>query len=132
VPVVEVNQQQPARLHGAAYQTCVYSIAYLTGISLFNSGYYWHAHEAWEDCWRTAQPADADFYQGLIQAAAALVKWHQGNRHGAELNWAKSRARLSGLPETTSGLHIPTLIDHMDKLIAGETITAPLLVLTLP
>lgn len=101
--------------------------AYLDGIRLFNAGHYWHAHEQWERCWLAATGADARFYQALIQAAAALVKWQQGNARGLGLNWAKSRARLDGLPARYRGLDLAALRDRLDRLAAGEPVPPPTL-----
>lgn len=59
-------------------------------IDLFNHGFYWEAHEAWEHCWHQAgrQGAVADFCKGLIKLSAAGVKAREGvpagvARHGA-------------------------------------------------
>src|SRR2546430_4789472 len=53
---------------------------------LFNSGDYWAAHEALETVWRSIiSDGDEDtarVWQGLIQAAAALLHQQRGNRHG--------------------------------------------------
>jgi hypothetical protein len=60
------------------------SAEYLRGIALFNAGYYWEAHEAWESLWhahgRTGPTADV--LKGLIKLAAAGVKVRQRQRHG--------------------------------------------------
>ncbi len=64
------------------------------GIRLFNDRQYWHAHEAWEYCWRNTSGHTAERYKGLIQMAAALVHWQRGNQRGLLLNWAKARGRL--------------------------------------
>ena len=58
--------------------------AYLLGIDLFNHGYYWEAHEAWEALWRGvgSRGPNADFLKGLIALAAAGVKAGEGNSHG--------------------------------------------------
>jgi hypothetical protein len=58
--------------------------AYLHGFDLFNHGYYWEAHEAWESCWHAAgrQGKTADFLKGLIKMAAAGVKHLQGQPAG--------------------------------------------------
>lgn len=101
--------------------------AYLEGISLFNAGHYWHAHEQWEACWHAAEGEDARFYKAIIQAAAALVKWQQGNRRGMALNWAKSRARLAALPDQYAGLDLRALREHLDRLVAGEALPPPTL-----
>src|SRR5689334_23294646 len=46
---------------------------YLLGLDLFNHGYYWEAHEAWERLWNAAgrHGATAELLQGLIKLAAA-------------------------------------------------------------
>jgi uncharacterized protein len=50
--------------------------AYLFGFDLFNHGYYWEAHEAWEALWHAAGRAGpvAALLNGLILLAAAGVK----------------------------------------------------------
>ena len=50
---------------------------YLFGVDLYNHGYLWEAHEAWESLWHVAKPRDATqaaYLQGLIQTAAAWLK----------------------------------------------------------
>jgi hypothetical protein len=49
-------------------------------VDLFNAGYFWEAHEAWEELWvaRPRRSAEALLLQGLIQTAAALVKIRLG------------------------------------------------------
>src|SRR5256886_16545543 len=53
---------------------------------LFNSSAYWEAHEALETVWRSIiNGGDRDaarVWQGLIQAAAALLHQRRGNPHG--------------------------------------------------
>lgn len=101
--------------------------AYLEGIRLFNAGHYWHAHEQWEHCWLASQGRDALFYKAIIQAAAALVKWQQGNSRGLRLNWAKSRSRLETLPDQYQGLDLAALRASLDRLVAGEPVLPPTL-----
>jgi len=49
---------------------------YLYGIDLYNHGYLWEAHEAWEGIWHKAKgdKPQASFLQGLIQCTAACLK----------------------------------------------------------
>ncbi|MDR3636686.1 MAG: DUF309 domain-containing protein [Isosphaeraceae bacterium] len=60
------------------------SAVYLRGIALFNAGYYWEAHEAWEALWHAHERrgATADMLKALIKLAAAGVKVREGQRHG--------------------------------------------------
>lgn len=61
---------------------------YLYGIDLFNFGYYWEAHEAWEALWhalgRTGPPAK--FIQGLIYLAAAGVMIRRRHSRGPRIH----------------------------------------------
>ncbi len=102
---------------------------FLEGVRLFNAGHYWHAHEQWEACWLEAEGDEALFFKAIIQAAAALVKWRQGNLRGLQLNWAKSRARLAALPAHAHGLDLAALRATMDRLVAGEPVAPPILAL---
>lgn len=60
------------------------SEAYLFGIDLFNNGFYWEAHEAWEELWVACgrRGCVATVLKGLIALAAAGVKASVGNRRG--------------------------------------------------
>lgn len=52
------------------------SEAYLRGVDLYNLGFWWEAHEAWESLWHTTDKSgtQGNFIQGLIQVGAALIK----------------------------------------------------------
>jgi len=58
---------------------------YLYGIDLFNHGYYWEAHEAWEALWLAAgrRGPTAIWLKALIKLAAAVVKLREGSAIGA-------------------------------------------------
>ncbi|MBW3583673.1 MAG: DUF309 domain-containing protein [Euryarchaeota archaeon] len=81
------------------------------GIALFDSGRHWHAHEAWEEAWRGAPPAEQAFFQGLIHVAAALVHHAKGNPEGFRLQTDKMRARLGGYAEVYRHVHLRVLVD---------------------
>ena len=68
------------------------SESYLYAIDLFNNGYYWEAHEAWESLWLAAGRTGtmADFLKGLIKIAAAHVKRLEGNPVGVERHTARA------------------------------------------
>ena len=60
------------------------NIHFRFGLDLFNFGYYWEAHEAWEELWHAAGRKGnlADLLKGLIHLAAAGVKAREGNPNG--------------------------------------------------
>jgi len=54
------------------------------GYRLFQNGFYWEAHEAWEACWHDERENPAgDRIKAFIKTAAAYVKCLEGNRRGA-------------------------------------------------
>src|ERR1041384_8470012 len=67
---------------------------------LFNAGEYWLAHEALETVWRSiisdGNRDAARVWQGLIQAAAALLHQRRGNRHGAMVVGGAALEKLAG------------------------------------
>jgi hypothetical protein len=57
-------------------------------------GSYFEAHEALEDAWRAAEPAEKDFFQGLVHVTVAWYQAGRGNRVGCERQLAKAERRL--------------------------------------
>lgn len=74
---------------------------YLYAIDLFNHGYYWEAHEAWESLWHAAgrQGSTADFLKGLIKLAAAGVKLKEGRPEGVRRHLLRALELLQALPQ---------------------------------
>ncbi len=64
------------------------------GVERYNAGLFWQAHEALEVVWRQAPPPERPFWQGLIQAAAAMLHRERGNRHGLQAQGRAAMARL--------------------------------------
>jgi len=70
---------------------------YLYGVDLFNHGYYWEAHEAWESLWHAAgrHGLIASWLKALIKLAAAAVKLREGNGAGVARHARRSIELLS-------------------------------------
>lgn len=68
---------------------------FLWGLDLFNHGYYWEAHEAWEGLWQVAGRGAPlrTFFKGLILLSAAGVKIREG-KHAAAIRHAGRGAAL--------------------------------------
>jgi predicted metal-dependent hydrolase len=68
------------------------SPTFLWGIELFNAGYYWEAHEAWEALWHSygRKGARADVVKALIKLAAAGVKVRERQEHGVRTHAARA------------------------------------------
>jgi predicted metal-dependent hydrolase len=79
------------------------SDAFLWGLDLFNHGYYWEAHEAWEGLW---QVADRDgplrvLFKGLILLSAAGVKIRERKNAAAARHAKRAEALFRQLPDRT-------------------------------
>jgi hypothetical protein len=69
--------------------------AYLHGTDLYNAGFHWEAHEAWESIWHAAtEPLLRELLQALIQAAAAGVQQRLGREQGRQRLARRAASRL--------------------------------------
>ena len=91
---------------------------------LFNTREYWLAHEALETVWRSIiNDGDADaarVWQGLIQAAAALLHFERGNRHGVEVVGAAAQAKLAGPGRPDVEFETERFRAQLARALAGE------------
>ena len=71
---------------------------WLYALDLFNGGWYWEAHEAWEGFWNALgrTTPEARFVQGLIHLAAAAVKIREGKPTGVARHTQRARELLGG------------------------------------
>jgi predicted metal-dependent hydrolase len=104
------------------------SSAYLYGVDLFNHGYYWEAHEAWESLWHAADRTGttATWLKALIKLTAAGVKAREGNAAGAVRHARRARelatqtrASLNDEANDYCGLRIDE-VDDAARLIAEQ------------
>lgn len=90
--------------------------AYLFGVDLYNHGFLWEAHEAWESVWHPTKPdaVQAELLQGLIQCAAASLKIPMEQPAGLAKLAALGTGRLERVAESTSnpymGLDIASFV----------------------
>jgi hypothetical protein len=71
---------------------------WLYALDLFNGGWYWESHEAWEGFWHALgrTTPEARFVQGLIHLAAAAVKVREGKPAGVARHTHRARELLGG------------------------------------
>ncbi len=96
---------------------------YLLAIDLFNEGYYWEAHEELEAHWIGAgrNTRIGLFVQGIIQAAAALLKLEVGKPAAAASLTAAATTKLRANPEPMLGLDGPRLADALEARVTGRS-----------
>jgi hypothetical protein len=89
----------PPPLDPAAWRS---SDAYLYAADLFNHGFYWEAHEAWESLWHAAGRSGvvATWLKALIKLAAAGVKAREGNSAGVARHASRARELLAEMADS--------------------------------
>ena len=91
---------------------------------LFNSGDYWAAHEALETVWRSiigdGDEAAGRVWQGLIQAAAALLHQRRGNRHGVAVVGGSALEKLAGPQRSDVEIETVRFRERLARTLAGD------------
>lgn len=103
------------------------SRGYLRGFVLFEAGYYWEAHEAWEALWHAAgrRGPVADVLKGLIKMAASGVKVRQGQRHGIVTHAARAAACFRQARELRGPRFLGLDLDRLVALAQGIVADPP-------
>src|SRR4249920_3883415 len=95
-----------------------------TGLNLIRSGEFFAAHEELELAWRAAEPAEKDFFQGLVHVAVA---WYQAGRRngvGCERQLEKASRRLAAFAPEHRALDVASLLaqvaDAQETVLSGS------------
>jgi hypothetical protein len=124
--------ERPAAPDPERWQSCR---AYLRGLDLFNRGYFWEAHEAWEALWHACgrTGGTADFLKGLIKLAAAGVKHLEGNPRGVRSHACRAAElwRRAGR-DVFFGLRLRELVELAEAVGREGWPTTPVLLLPEP
>jgi uncharacterized protein len=94
---------------------------YEQGIDLFNEGRFFECHEAWEEIWKRSDGELKLFYQGLIQAAVAILHAQRGNLEGARSLYEKALAKLDPIPHEHMGLAVGELRAELSRFIEAAS-----------
>ena len=98
------------------------------GLDLMRRGQYFEAHEELELAWRAADPAEKDFFQGLVHVTVA---WHhagRGNRPGCERQLAKALRRLEPFSPEHRGVDVEAVLASVreaQRLVEAGTLDLP-------
>jgi hypothetical protein len=102
---------------------------FLRFVELFNERDFFVAHEVLESLWLVHWSTMRNFYQGLIQLAAAFLHLQRGNMPACRKLMVTARARLGGYPDPCAGLAVAPLrqnatywIGRIDALAGDEVV----------
>jgi predicted metal-dependent hydrolase len=85
---------------------------------LIRAGEFFEAHEELEDAWRAAEPAERDFFQGLVHVAVAWYQAGRGNRVGCERQLEKAQRRLGPYAPRHRGVDVAALLEQLHAAAA--------------
>lgn len=88
------------------------------GISLFNRRYYWECHEILEDIWMEEHGPARLFYQGIIQASAALYHVLNANPKGVIRLAQEAQKKLSSYLPSYFGIELKPLLESLASFVA--------------
>jgi hypothetical protein len=81
---------------------------YLYAVDLYNFAYWWECHEVFEILWHAAgrKSQQGQYFQGLIQVAAAHLKRFVGLPRAADNLWRRGLERFRNIPSRYMGLDV--------------------------
>jgi hypothetical protein len=89
------------------------------GIELFNTRYFFEAHEAWEEIWLHTVPPEKKFLQGLIQVTAAFHHHSRENLRGTKSLLRAGLLKLEDFPTHHRGLNLKKLREVARRWLAA-------------
>lgn len=116
----------PEKCEPLTPENCQRHEEYLWGIQLFNHGYYWEAHETWEQVWHACGrkgPA-ADYSKGLIKLAAAGVKTREGRPEGVARHANRSAELLRNVKVSFGGSNVAPFGLSLEAIIKSAEYVA--------
>src|SRR5215210_8092939 len=119
--------QESGRLDVAAVDVAE---RFAAGVDLIRRGEFFAAHEELELAWRAAEPAERDFYQGLVHVAVAWYQASRGKATGCGRQLEKAARRLSPYAPSHRGIDLGALLVQLDA--ARRTVAAGSLALEAP
>jgi hypothetical protein len=96
---------------------------------LLDEGLPFHAHEVFEDAWKTSDGADRALWKGLAQLAVGLTHLARGNQRGADALLRRGSQAISAMVDAAPyGIDVAGIIEWAAALTARidrSEITAP-------
>lgn len=84
-------------------------------VDQFNDGYWFESHETLEDLWQVTPLPERDFFQGIIQAAAAFVHFARGEGPGIFKLLDASLEKLRRFSSETLAIDVESLVADLER-----------------
>lgn len=112
------SAQRSASSSALVEEVSVVPDGFVEAVSLFNRRYYWETHEVLEDLWMVEQGERRLFYQGIIQAAAALYHVLNANPKGVIKLAEESVRKLLPYAPSYMDLNLDELISSIENYLS--------------
>ena len=119
-------EPKPETLHPEAWSE---SDAYRYGTDLYNFAYWWECHEIFEGLWHAVghHTEQGNFFQALIQFAAANLKRFTGHHRAAGNLVTNGIVRLQKIPMLYMGIDVARLTQDFRQHIIDSEFRTPLI-----
>lgn len=87
------------------------------GIEYFNTGYYFEAHDIFEEVWMDERGEGVQFFQGLVQLATGFYHLRMNNLKGAASQLNKGVAKLERYKPEYRNLELTELLNQVEVCI---------------
>ena len=87
------------------------------GLSLFNQGRYFEAHEELEAAWKDEKGDIRRLYQGILEAGVTYLHITRGNYAGAVKVYGRSMKWLKVWPEICRGVNVGQLRKDLEMVM---------------
>ncbi|THJ12544.1 MAG: DUF309 domain-containing protein, partial [Nitrospira sp. CG24C] len=96
---------------------------------LYNFAYWWECHEVFEGFWHAAghDTEQGNFFQALIQLAAANLKLFTGNHQAAGKLLTSGMFRLQKTPRFYMGIDVEVLNENLRRHMADSNFRTTLI-----
>ena len=88
-------------------------------LEYFNSGYYFEAHDAFEELWMDGRDPKKLFFQGLVQLSTGFYHLVMKNLKGAESQLSKGIEKLREYHPSCEGIDIGGLIKQVETCLSA-------------
>ncbi|MDI6765878.1 MAG: DUF309 domain-containing protein [Bacteroidota bacterium] len=90
---------------------------FVEGVKMFNKGYYWEAHEAWEEIWRDQTGDGRCFIEAFVQAAEGYNFAKTGKAGTAIYCFEKSIKKLRGFERVNCDINLCSFLDDTNTIL---------------
>jgi uncharacterized protein len=100
------------------------------GLALMRGRSYFEAHEELELAWRGADPAERDFFQGLVHVTVAWYQAGRQNRTGCTRQLEKAARRLGPFAPVHRGVDLADMLGQVEqaqRIVAAGSLELPTL-----